>query len=165
MADNLRGVQSLYRMLDSISTEMKSTPFCKTVTLGTLDEIDLAKMTIFPMAHIVLNSVTNNENSLTFNMTIYNLDIVDISKDTDDDQKDNPKSYLYGNDNMIYIYTNQLYVINRMLSRLRQSNYFEAGWQLEGNPESQFVDKEMENMLAGYMTSVSISVPNDISKC
>lgn len=165
MADDLRGVQSLYRILDSISTEMNENPFCNKVTRGKLDEVDLAKMTIFPMAHIVLDSVTNNVGSLTFNLTIYNLDIVDISKESDDDQKNNPKSYLYGNDNLIYIYTNQLYVINRLLSRLRDSNYFDAGWQLEGNPESQFIDKEMENMLAGYMTSISISVPNDISKC
>lgn len=165
MADDLRGVQALYRILDSISTEMNENPFCNKVTRGKLDEVDLAKMTIFPMAHIVLDSVTNNVGSLTFNLTIYNLDIVDISKESDDDQKNNPKSYLYGNDNLIYIYTNQLYVINRLLSRLRDSNYFDAGWQLEGNPESQFIDKEMENMLAGYMTSISISVPNDISKC
>lgn len=165
MADDLRGVQALYRILDSISTEMNENPFCNKVTRGKLDEVDLAKMTIFPMAHIVLDSVTNNVGSLTFNLTIYNLDIVDISKESDDDQNGNPKSYLYGNDNLIYIYTNQLYVINRLLSRLRDSNYFDAGWQLEGSPESQFIDKEMENMLAGYMTSISISVPNDISKC
>lgn len=158
MADNLRGAEALYRVLEILKSELNSSPFCNTVTVGTLTEIDLAKMTIFPMAHLTLENVTHNENSLTFQITMFNLDVVNVSKEPSAD-------LVYGNDNLIYIWTNQLFVINRLLSRLKSNFTSYEGWELDGNPQSEFIDKEYENMLAGYKTNISLTVPNDISKC
>ena len=158
MADNLRGAEALYRVLEILKSELNSSPFCNTVTVGTLTEIDLAKMTIFPMAHLTLENVTHNDNSLTFQITMFNLDVVNISKEPSAD-------LVYGNDNLIYIYTNQLFLINRMLSRIKSNFVNYDGWELEGNPQSEFIDKKFENMLAGYQTTISLTVPNDISKC
>jgi len=158
MADNLRGVEAVYRIIDALKTELLSNDFCNKVTLGTLTEIDLAKMTIFPLSHITLDTVTHNENTLSFSITIYNLDIVEISKDL-------PADDIYGNDNLVYIWTNQLYVINRLVSRIKQSTIYNDGWELENIPISDFINKEMENMLAGFQTTIVITVPNDISKC
>ena len=89
-----------------------------------------------------MDTVTHSENSLTFQITIVNVDIVEISKDL-------PADSIYGNDNLIYIWTNQLYVINRLIARLRESSINEYIWQLEGDIQSEFINKEMENMLAG----------------
>ena len=80
MADNLRGVEAIYRIIDALKTELSSNPFCNKVTVGTLTEVDLAKMTIFPLAHIVLDTVTHNENTLSFSITLFNLDIVVFNK-------------------------------------------------------------------------------------
>ena len=158
MADNLRGVEAVYRIIDALKTELLSNDFCNKVTLGTLTEIDLAKMTVFPLSHITLDTVTHNENTLSFSITIYNLDIVEVSKDL-------PVDDIYGNDNLVYIWTNQLYVINRLVSRIKQSTIYNDGWELENIPVSDFINKEMENMLAGFQTKIVITVPNDISKC
>lgn len=158
MADNLRGVEAIYRIIDALKTELSSNPFCNKVTVGTLTEVDLAKMTIFPLAHIVLDTVTHNENTLSFSITLFNLDIVDISKDL-------PADDIYGNDNLVYIWTNQLYVVNRLVARIKQSTIYNDGWELENIPTSDFINKEMENMLAGFQTTIVITVPNDISVC
>ena len=158
MADNLRGVEAVYRIIDALKTELLSNDFCNKVTMGTLTEIDLAKMTVFPLSHITLDTVTHNENTLSFSITIYNLDIVEVSKDL-------PSDDIYGNDNLVYIWTNQLYVINRLVSRIKQSTIYNDGWELENIPVSDFINKEMENMLAGFQTTIVITVPNDISKC
>ena len=158
MADNLRGVEALYRVIDAIKTELDSNPFCNKVTLGEMTEVDLAKMTIFPLANITFDNVTHSENSLTFQITVVNVDIVEISKDEIQDN-------IYGNDNLIYIWTNQLYVINRLVARLREGSINEYIWQLDGDIQSDFINKEMENMLAGYSTTFNVTVPNDISKC
>ena len=158
MVDNLRGVEALYRIIEVLKSELNSNPFCNSVTVGTLTEIDLAKMTIFPMAHLTLEKVTHNDNSLTFQITIFNLDIVEVSKDI-------PTDNIYGNDNLIYIWTNQLYVINKLLSRLKSSFTEYEGWELDSNPSSDFINKQFENMLAGYQTTFNLTVPNDISKC
>ena len=158
MADNLRGVEAIYRVIETIKDELSTNPFCNKVTLGELTEIDLAKMTMFPLANITLDSVTHKENSLSFQVTITNVDIVDISKDL-------PQDDIYGNDNLVYIWTNQLYVINRLVARLRESSINEYIWELDNDPQSDFINKEMENMLAGFQTTINLTLPNDISKC
>lgn len=155
--ENKKGVEALYDLIDTINYELQSNPFVNKVTIGTLTEIDLAKQTIFPLSHITMNSVQHNENTLSFDLTIFNLDIVNISKEGE--------VGVYGNDNLFYILTNQLYVINRLISRLRQSTLHKDGWELEGNPTSEVVDKETENMLAGYETNITVTIPNDINKC
>ena len=155
--DDKKGVEALYNIIDSLNEELLSNPFVNKVTVGRLTEIDLAKNTIFPLSHIMLNSIRHNENTLSFNLTIINLDIVNISKEAE--------IGFYGNDNTFYILSNQLYVINRLLSRLKQSTIYKDGWELEGTPDSDVIDKEMENMLTGYQTDITINVPNDISKC
>ena len=155
--DDKKGVEALYNIIDSLNEELLSNPFVNKVTVGRLTEIDLAKNTIFPLSHIMLNSIRHNENTLSFNLTIINLDIVNISKEAE--------LGVYGNDNTMYILSNQLYVINRLLSRLKQSTIYKDGWELEGTPDSDVIDKEMENMLTGYQTDFTINVPNDISKC
>lgn len=158
MADNLRGVEAIYRVIETIKDELSTNPFCNKVTLGELTEIDLAKMTMFPLANITLDSVTHKENSLSFQVTITNVDIVDISKDL-------PQDDIYGNDNLVYIWTNQLYVINRLVARLRESSINDYIWELDNDPQSDFINKEMENMLAGFQTTINLTLPNDISKC
>jgi hypothetical protein len=155
--DDKKGVEALYNIIDSLNEELSSNPFVNKVTVGRLTEIDLAKNTIFPLSHIMLNSIRHNENTLSFNLTIINLDIVNISKEAE--------IGVYGNDNTMYILSNQLYVINRLLSRLKQSTIYKDGWELEGTPDSEVIDKEMENMLTGYQTDITINVPNDIAKC
>jgi hypothetical protein len=155
--DDKKGVEALYNIIDSLNEELNSNPFVNKVTVGRLTEIDLAKNTIFPLSHIMLNSIRHNENTLSFNLTLYNLDIVNISKEAE--------IGVYGNDNTMYILSNQLYVINRLLSRLKQSTIYKDGWELEGTPDSEVIDKEMENMLTGYQTDFTINVPNDIAKC
>lgn len=158
MADNLRGVEAIYRVIDTIKDELSTNPFCNKVTLGELTEIDLAKMTMFPLANITLDNVTHKENSLSFQITVTNVDIVDISKEV-------PVDDIYGNDNLVYIWTNQLYVINRLVARLRESSINEYIWELDNDPQSDFINKEMENMLAGFQTTINLTIPNDINKC
>lgn len=158
MQDNLRGVESLYRVIDSLKNELNTNPFCNSVTLGELTELDLAKNTIFPLANIILNNVIHNDNSLTFDITIVNVDIVEISKDL-------PTNMIYNNDNLNYIWSSQLYVINRLIGRLKQGTIYDNSWQLEGSPSSEFINKQFENMLAGFSTTLQITVPNDINKC
>jgi len=155
--EDKKAVEALYNVIDTIENELTTNPFVNKVTVGRLLEVDLAKNTIFPLSHIILNSVGNNETTLSFNMTVFNLDIVNVSKEGE--------IGVYGNDNTMYILSNQLYVINRLLSRLRQSSIYRDGWELEGNPQSDVIDKEMENMLTGYQTDFTINVPNDINKC
>ena len=131
MVNNLQGVEAIYRVLSSLKQELSSNPFCNNVTMGTLTEIDLNKITIFPMSHLSLENVVHNDLTLSFQVTIYNLDIVDISKETSDS--------LYGNDDMVYIWTNQLFVINRLISRFKETTLYGDGYEIAGTHHNRFL--------------------------
>ena len=51
-----------------------------TVTTGDIFEIDLDKMTLFPLAHIVVNNVSVNNHHYVFNISVLFMDVVDIVK-------------------------------------------------------------------------------------
>ena len=156
--DNNAGVNALKSLIDTLVNEFKSNQFVSSVRIGTMNEVDLDKQNLFPLAHIVINDVTHNEHSFTFNFTILNLDSLIISKDEITDQT-------YGNDNLYNIWTNQLYVINRLVARMKSSTIYQDGFELDGTPRSEFIDRQFEQMLAGVQTDISITVPNNINKC
>ncbi|MEY3499882.1 MAG: hypothetical protein RL308_1551, partial [Bacteroidota bacterium] len=56
-------------------------------------------------------------------------------------------------------------VINRLVARLRESTISYDTMELDGDPQSEFINKEFENMLAGFTTTINITVANDINKC
>jgi hypothetical protein len=155
--EDKRGVESLYLVLEAIRQELESNSFVNTVTFGNILELDLSKTTIYPLAHLTLNNITHSYNNLQFNFTLYNLDIVNISKEESEDK-------FYGNDNTVYILTNQLQVINRLMTKLSH-NKLNTSWELNGEPLSDTVYKEKENMLAGYETTFTVDLPNDIDTC
>ena len=156
--DNNAGVNALKSLIDTLVNEFKSNQFVSSVRIGTMNEVDLDKQNLFPLTHIVINDVTHNEHSFTFNFTILNLDSLIISKDEITDQT-------YGNDNLYNIWTNQLYVINRLVARMKSSTIYQDGFELDGTPRSEFIDRQFEQMLAGVQTDISITVPNNINKC
>lgn len=158
MEDNLRGVQSVYRLIEALNNELINNEFCNSVTFGELTELDLQKLTLFPLANITLNSVSHESNNLIFDVTIVNVDVVDISKDP-------IENLIYGNDNLIYIFTNQLFVINKLIGKLQNRTLYDDSWELIGQPNSEFINKKFENMLAGFQTTLQIALPNDINKC
>ena len=155
--DNLQGVEAVFRILNIFREEFNSNDFCNSVTIGNLTEVDLAKMTMFPLAHISIESVRHNDNSLTFSLTILNLDSVNISKESE-------VKTGYNNDDLIYKLNNQLYVINRAILRINSRIFYDNKWQIE-NANSDVVNKEYENMIAGYSTTMQVTVPNNLDRC
>lgn len=155
--ENKKGVDALNNLLSMMQTELLSNPFVNTVTLGIQSDEALEKTTIFPLAHIVLNSVSYPENTLLFNISVVNLDIVCIEKERDNG--------FYSNDNVVTILTNQLYVINRLIARLRRTNDNNDGYELSSVPQSNMIEKQKGDMLIGYATDFNIVLPNDINKC
>ena len=74
-------MNGFYRVLDTIKDTLQADTNCNTVTYGDITQIDLSKQTIFPLSHIIVNSVTSGENIMTFNLSILAMDIVDVNKD------------------------------------------------------------------------------------
>ena len=57
-----------YDLLQKIETELKNDDFITTVTEGNIFDIDMTKITLFPLAHVQVTNATFNENVISFNI-------------------------------------------------------------------------------------------------
>lgn len=156
MAD--KAVRGFYLVIDTIKNELLSNPNITTCTFGDITDIDLEKQTMFPLAHIIIESVTNTEKTLQFNFTILTMEQIDTKKEYSED-------LFTGNTNTQDILNTQLAVSNRLVTRLRSGELFKDGYQLVGDPTCEPFFDRFENVLAGWSTSFSVEIFNDIYKC
>jgi len=153
-----QGVRGYYQLTSTIEEQLLADVNTNTVSIGDITDVNLNKQDIFPLAHIIVNSVSVEEQVLRFSITILACDIVDQSKDVTTDR-------FTGNDNEQDILNTQLAVLNRLIQRLRMGTLHTDMYQLEGNPSLEpFMDR-FENQLAGWSASMDILIYNDIYIC
>ena len=75
------GIRGYYLLSQTIKDALLGDINVNTVTEGDLFDIDLSKQSIFPLSHLIINSVTAQESVLRFNISILAMDIVDESKE------------------------------------------------------------------------------------
>jgi hypothetical protein len=129
-----------------------------TVTEGDIFKVDLAKQTIFPLAHIMVNTATFEGNVIRFNVSLIAMDIVDISKE------ESVNSYL-GNDNEQDVLNTQLVVLNRAYEVMRRGDLSSDLYQVDGNPTCEPFTERFENLLAGWTMTFDVLIPNEMSIC
>ena len=153
-----QGVRGFYQLTETIKTELLQDVNINTVTTGDITDVNLNKQDIFPLGHIIIDSVTDEEQVLRFNMTILACDIVDQSKDLTVDR-------FKGNNDVQDILNTQLAVLNRLTQRLRMGTLYTDMYQLDGNPTlTPFYDR-FENQLAGWSATMTVLIYNDIYIC
>jgi hypothetical protein len=147
-----------YTIIDTLKAELNSSPFVNSVTEGSIFNVDLAKQTIFPLSHIMVNSATFEENVIRFNVSIIAMDIVDISKDETQD-------VFRGNDNEQDVLNTQLAVLQRVYEVMRRGTLYTELFQVDGNPSCEPFTERFENLLAGWTMTFDVLVPNEMSIC
>lgn len=145
-----------------ITTKLKDAlldevPFCNTVTKGSIDRLMNAKQDMYPISHLMINNCTSNGNTLTYNVSIISMDIVDISKlETTD--------IFIGNDNEDDVLNNMQSLLIRIVARLQRGDLFSDLYQVSNASLEPFVDR-FEDNVAGWTLTVDIVVPNGMSIC
>jgi len=153
-----QGVRGYYQLTSTIEDQLLLDVNNNTVSIGDITDVNLNKQDIFPLAHIIVNSVSVEEQVLRFSITVLACDIVDQTKDKTTDR-------FTGNTNEQDILNTQLAVLNRLIQRLRMGQLHQDKYQLEGNPSLEpFMDR-FENQLAGWSASIDILIYNDIYIC
>ena len=151
-------MKGFYNLTDKLKDTLLAEPFVNTVTFGSLDDIDLNKQTIFPLSHITVNNTTVSTNTLTFNISILSMDIVDISKTETTD-------IFVGNDNEQDVLNTQLGLLTRVINTLQRGDLFTELYQVEGDVSCEpFVDR-FENKLAGWAATFDVIIQNDMTIC
>ena len=147
-----------YNLLTKIKEHFDSDALVNTVTQGDIFEVDLNKQTIFPLVHIIVNSVQFVNNVQQANVSIMAMDIVDISKDE-------TTSLFDGNDNELDVLNTQLAILNRVYEMLRRGDLYDDSFQVTGAPNCEpFIDR-FENKLAGWTMTYDVLFPNDMTIC
>lgn len=151
-------MKGFYNVTDKLKDTLLAEPFVNTVTFGSLDDVDLNKQTIFPLSHIIVNNTTVGTKTLTFNISILSMDIVDISKDEVED-------IFVGNDNEQDVLNTQLALQTRVINTLQRGDLYTDLYQIEGDVSCEpFVDR-FENKLAGWAATFDVVVQNDMTIC
>ena len=153
-----QGVRGFYQLTETIKNELLGDDNINTVTTGDITDVNLNKQDIFPLGHIIINNVVDEEQVLRFNITILACDIVDQSKSQTVDR-------FKGNNDVQDILNTQLAVLNRLIQRLRMDTLYTDMYQLDSSPSlTPFYDR-FENQLAGWSATMDIMIYNDIYIC
>jgi hypothetical protein len=153
-----QGVRGYYQITETLKTNLLADENVNTVTTGDIFDIDLSKQTIFPLSHIVINSVEIQEQVLNFNITVMAMDIVDQSKDETTD-------VFRGNNNEQDILNTQLAVVNKLVGLLSKGTLYQDKYQLDGNASCEFFYERFENQMAGVACTFNVLIANDINVC
>ena len=150
--------RGFYLVVDAVKNELINNQSIKTMTFGDLSDIDLQKQTMFPLAHMIVDSVTHAEKTMQFSFTILTMDQIDTTKEYVND-------LFLGNNNTHDILNTQLAVSNRLVTRLRKGQLYEDGYQLVGDATCEPFFDRFENVLAGWATTFSVEIFNDLDYC
>ena len=151
-------MKGFYSVLETIKNNLLSDVDVKTVTTGDITKIDLSKQTIFPLSHIIVNNVGNEDNILRFSLSILSMDIVNVSKEE-------TTNIFRGNNNEQDILNTQLVVLNKLVQVLRGGNLHQDLYQLDGTPSFEPFYDRFENEMAGWALTFDVLIPNDVGVC
>lgn len=151
-------MKSFYKAIDSIKDVVNAQPFNSTVTFGDIADIDLKKQTIFPLAHIMVNNMTIEENHVSFNVTLFLMDLVDDSKKAD-------TSLFLGNDNSQDVINTQAALATRVFRVLQKGDLYRSEFELISSPNCKYFVERFDNDLAGWACTFDIATKSNMTYC
>lgn len=151
-------MNSFYSVIDSINTVVSAEPFNNQVTFGDIADVDLRKQSLFPLAHIMINSATITNNLVTQNMTIFFMDLVDESNEP-------IESFFLGNDNKQDVLNTQLALATRVLRVLQKGDLYRDNFEIIGDASCEPFTERFQNMLAGWAVTFTINTQTDMTYC
>ena len=151
-------MKGFYQVTETIKNQLLSDVNVNTVTTGDIAKIAESKQTIFPLSHIIVNNVNNEDNVLRFNLSVLSMDIVDVSKEAVVD-------IFVGNNNEQDVLNTQLAVLNKLAQVLRGGQLHTDLYQLDGTPNLEPFYDRFEDEVAGWAMTFDVLVNNDISIC
>ena len=151
-------MSTFYEITQAIKNQLQEDIFVNTVTTGDIFKVDLNKQTIFPLSHIIVNSVSYQGPVLNYNISILSMDIVDESKEEITD-------IFIGNDNEQDVLNTQLAVANRFLEVLNRGSLGEDYELVNGTASIELFTERFENKIAGVTYTFDIAIQNTMTIC
>lgn len=151
-------MKGFYYAVGTLRDYLKNGGFINTVSTGDIFDVDLAKQTIYPYVHIIVNNATPKEYNFSFNMSVLFMDLVDLSKSDNVDVFEN-------NDNLLDVLNTQFALASRMISDLKRGTLYSELVQLEGDALCEPFTDRFDNKVAGWAVTFDLIIPNDMTIC
>ena len=148
-------MRQFYEVTQKIKDTLIADPNINTVTFGDSIDVDLAKQSIYPLAHVVPGGVSHQGNTMVLSFQVLVMDVVDSS--IDDIRNNN--DVFHGVDNLQDVYNTQLAVANRLISRMQRGDLHRDKFQAGNTSLSPFKDR-LPNLTAGWVIDLDVTVPN-----
>jgi len=153
--------KGFYDITTKIKDFLTSNEDVSVVTMKVLQDADLDKRTIFPLANIIVQDTTFTSSVIRFNIQVALMDIVDVSKINPKDEDD----VFLGSDNLQDIMNTQLSVANDLFSALQRGSLETQLYKLNGDMVCNPFQDRFENLLAGWVLNLNIDIPNEQTIC
>ena len=145
----------------------------KTTTTGDIYDIDLSKNTLFPLMHINPVSVSAGESQLNYTFQIFIMDLV--SQDENWTEDNIQSAAFLNNEQEVLSSTLQTAVdtIGIFRHSLQQAEYNVSGadainqptYFIEGEQSLEPFTERFDNLLTGWVYTLTIQVENDFQTC
>ena len=151
-------MKGFYSVTEKIKEQLLNDANVNNVTFGDITKVALNKQIMYPLSHIMVNSVSNEDSILRFSMSVLAMDIVNESKDETTD-------IFIGNNNEQDVLNTQLAVLNKLVQVLRGGDLYQSLYQLDGTPSFEPFYDRFEDEVAGWALSFDVIIPNEINIC
>jgi len=141
---------SYYKLLDTLKAQLNATNLISTVTDGQISDVDLAKQTLFPLAHIIVNSATIEGKLQRFNVTILAMDILDGKEKYDVEPS---------------IMNAMLQALNRVYEVMTRGDLNPDYIMIDGAPTLEPFTDRFENKLAGWAMTFDVIMMSEMTVC
>jgi len=158
----MSAANSFYDVTESLKNYLLANEVTNQVTYGSLADVDLNKQSMFPLAHIQVESVNLNDRALSYQVTILVMDIVYDRKESMESDADGGDNMFTGLDNEQDVLNTQLWVVNNLTRSLKRGSLRDGTMELNNEPISEpFVDR-FHSKVAGWAVTYDILTPNDL---
>jgi hypothetical protein len=141
---------SYFKILDTLKAQLQATNLISTITDGQISDIDLAKQTIFPLAHIIINSASIEGKMQRFNITVLAMDILDSKEKYDLEPS---------------IMNAMLQALNRVHDIMKRGDLNPDYIMMDGDATLEPFTDRFENKLAGWAMTFDVIMPSDMTIC
>jgi len=153
-------MKTYYKVTEALRDSLLQDGIVNNCSTGDIFNVDLNKRTIFPLAHVIVNSVAESTtgNTNLFNVSVLLMDVCDISSDESTD-------LWLDNDNEQDIFNTQFEVGKRFVESMRRGDLYTLGYQLNGNANYEAFSDRFENKLVGWTITFNVEAANDTTIC
>jgi hypothetical protein len=148
-------------LCEAIQTAATNASYINTTTWGNIFDVDMRKMTLFPLCHVLVGQAEVQERTVIYDVDILVMDVVDYSK-----QDPNVDPYSYEGVAMKQdIYHRALFSAQEMIASMRRGVLYTDGFRLVNDPVCEPIDEDFENTLCGWKMTLQIETPNPTIIC